>query len=77
MEQNDDSNILRSHVDKIEKEVKNLEKEKEVIQNECKHKGDTFVKFDERNSMKKYCSLCKKELGYPTKIEIGIFLGKK
>jgi hypothetical protein len=77
MEQNNDSNILRSQVNKIENEVKNLTKEKEVIQNECKHKGETFVQFNERNSMKKYCSVCKRELGYPTKAETDIFLGKK
>ena len=77
MEQIDDPNILRNQVDKIEKEVNQLEKEKEVIQNECKHKGETFVQFDKLNSMKKYCSDCKRELGYPTKEEADKFLGKK
>ena len=60
MEQTDDPNILRKQVDKIEKEVNQLEKEKEEIQNDCKHKGDTFVQFDKSNSMKKYCSECKR-----------------
>ena len=77
MEQTDDPNILRKQVEGIEKEVKNLEKEKEEIQNDCKHKGDTFVQFDKSNSMKKYCSECKRELGYPTKEESDKFLGKK
>ena len=76
MEQTDDSNILRSKVDKIENQVKDLEKEKEEIQNDCKHKGDTFVQFDKSNSMKKYCSICKHELGYPSKEEQDKFLGK-
>tara|TARA_Y100000385_G_scaffold9953_1_gene10313 strand:+ start:1328 stop:1579 length:252 start_codon:yes stop_codon:yes gene_type:complete len=77
MEQTDDPNILRKQVDKIEEEVNQLEKEKEEIQNECKHKGETFVQFDKSNSMKKYCSECKRELGYPTKAEQEIFLGNK
>lgn len=77
MEQINDPNILRNQVDKIDKELGQLEKEKEVIQNECKHKGETFVQFDKSNSMKKYCSECKRELGYPTKAESEKFLGKK
>lgn len=77
MEQTDDPNILRNQVDKIEKAVNQLEKEKEEIQNDCNHKGDTFVQFDKSNSMKKYCSDCKRELGYPTKVETDKFLGKK
>jgi len=77
MEQTDDPNILRKQVDKIEKELNQLEKEKEEIQNECKHKGETFVQFDKSNSMKKYCSDCKRELGYPTKEESEKFLGNK
>ena len=77
MEQTDDSNILRSKVEEIEKEVKDLEKEKEIIQTECKHKGETYVQFDKTNSMKKYCSVCKHELGYPSQEEQDKFLGKK
>ena len=77
MEQTDDPNILRNQVDKIEKEVNQLEKVKEEIQNECKHKGETFVQFDKSNSMKKYCSECKRELGYPTKTEQDTFLCNK
>ena len=77
MEQTDDPNILRKQIDKIDNELNQLEKEKEVIQNDCKHKGDTFVQFDKSNSMKKYCSECKRELGYPTKEESDKFLGKK
>jgi transcription initiation factor IIE alpha subunit len=75
MEQTDESDILRSQIDKIEKEVKVLEKEKEAIQTECKHKGETYVAFDETNSMKKYCSTCRRELGYPSKEEQDKFLG--
>ena len=76
MEQIDESNILRNQVDKIEKEVNQLEKEKEVIQSDCMHKGDTFVAFDNTTTMKKYCSVCKKELGYPSQEEQDLFLGK-
>ena len=77
MERTDDPNILRKQVDNIEKEVNQLEKAKEEIQNDCNHKGETFVQFDKSNSMKKYCSECKRELGYPTKAEQETFLGKK
>ncbi len=77
MERTDDPNILRKQVDNIEKEVNQLEKAKEEIQNDCKHKGETFVQFDKSNAMKKYCSECKRELGYPSKAEQDIFLGKK
>ena len=77
MEQTEDPNILRKQIDKIDNELNQLEKEKEVIQNDCKHKGDTFVQFDKSNSMKKYCSDCKRELGYPTKAEQEKFLGNK
>ncbi len=77
MEQTDDSNILRSQVDQIETEVNKLEKAKEEIQNECNHKGKSFVQFDKSNSMKKYCSNCKRELGYPSIAEQDKFLGKK
>mgnify|MGYP000374120853 CR=1 FL=1 len=58
-------------------QTKITSKEKEVIQNDCKHKGDTFVQFDKSNSMNKYCSDCKRELGYPTKSEQEKFLGNK
>lgn len=75
MEQTDDPSILRSKVEEIEKEVKDLEKVKEEIQNDCKHKGDTYVQFDKTNSMKKHCSICKHELGYPSQEEQDKFLG--
>ncbi len=77
MEQTNDPNILRKQVDEIEKAVNRLEKEKEVIQNECRHKGETFVQFNKLNSMKKYCSDCKLELGYPSQEDADSFLGKK
>lgn len=77
MEQTDDPNILRKQIDKIDNELSQLEKEKEVIQNDCKHKGETFVQFDKLNTMKKFCFDCKRELGYPTKEEADHFLGKK
>jgi|TARA_R110000796_G_scaffold16905_1_gene52430 DUF4097 and DUF4098 domain-containing protein YvlB len=77
MEQTNGNDILRKQVDNIEKEVNQLEKEKEEIQNECSHKEDTFVQFDKSNSMKKYCSNCKRELGYPSQKEQEVFLGNK
>ena len=77
METTDDSSILRNQVDKIENELNQLAKEKEEIQNECSHKGETFVQFNISNTMKKHCSVCKRDIGYPSKEEQEIFLGKK
>ena len=72
------SSIEESYTRKLLDNKKlSVEKVKEEIQNECKHKGETFVQFDKSNSMKKYCSECKRELGYPTKAEQETFLGKK
>jgi len=77
MEQSDDSDFLRLKVDKIENEERDLKKQKEEIQSDCQHKGETFVQFDETNAMKKYCSACKATLGYPSKEEADKFLGNK
>ena len=76
MEQTDNNDILK-HVNKIEDTVKRLEKEKHKIQNECKHQGKTYIDFDVEKSIKKYCSLCKSEMGYATKEESTNFLRPK
>tara|TARA_Y100000389_G_scaffold202382_1_gene247476 strand:- start:120 stop:344 length:225 start_codon:yes stop_codon:yes gene_type:complete len=73
MEQSNDDNILRN-INKIEKEVRELEKEKENIQQSCNHKGETFINFDERKSIKKFCSICKQEIGYASLQEQDDFL---
>lgn len=73
MEQNDESNIL-SQVNKIEQEVKNLEKQKESLQESCKH-AETHVAFNESKDMRLYCKQCKKEVGWPTQAQQNEFLG--
>mgnify|MGYP000217800783 FL=1 len=72
MESNDNQDILKT-VNNIENKLKQLEKEKENIQDSCSHK-EWIVNFDEGRSIKRYCSECKKELGYATKEEEQDFL---
>ena len=72
MEPNDNNDILKN-INDIEYKVKELEKEKEIIQDNCKHKEWT-INFDEQRSIKRYCSECKRELGYATKEEEQNFL---
>ena len=72
MEPNDNNDILKN-INDIEYKVKELEKEKEIIQDNCKHKEWT-INFDEQRSIKRYCSECKRELGYATKEEEQDFL---
>jgi len=75
MEPNDNNDILKN-INNIEYKVKELEKEKEIIQDNCKHKEWT-INFDEQRSIKRYCSECKRELGYATKQEEQNFLKPK
>ena len=72
MEPNDNNDILKN-INDIEYKVKELEKEKEIIQDNCKHKEWT-INFNEQRSIKRYCSECKRELGYATKEEEQDFL---
>tara|TARA_R100001443_G_scaffold80715_1_gene87702 strand:- start:193 stop:438 length:246 start_codon:yes stop_codon:yes gene_type:complete len=73
MESNNNKIILK-HINDIEETVKKLNKEKEKIQSECKHQEGTYINFDEMKSIKKYCSLCKRDLGYATQKEEQNFL---
>ena len=63
MEQADDHSIL-SNVNKIENKLKELEKEKEIIQQSCKHQDGFDINFDEKKAIKKYCSKCKRDVGF-------------
>jgi len=67
MEQDNRNNILND-INEIEKKLYILEKEKENIQDNCTHKELT-INFDDQRSIKKYCSECKRELGYANKEE--------
>ena len=54
MEQ-DNRNSVLTDINKIENKLKELEKEKENIQDSCLHK-DWTINFDEGRSIKRYCS---------------------
>jgi hypothetical protein len=73
MEQNDGSNIL-NQVTKIERELKDLEKQKETLQESCKH-AETRVAFNKSKDMRLFCKQCKKEVGWPTQAQQEEFLG--
>jgi|TARA_R110001592_G_C12876845_1_gene724323 transcription initiation factor IIE alpha subunit len=75
MEQNDNPSIL-NNVNNIENKISKLVKEKTNIQQSCSHK-EVMINFDEQRSIKKYCSECKRELGYATKEEEADFLKPK
>ena len=65
----------RQKINSLDTQIKELSKEKESIQDSCKHKT-TKVKFENgTNTMKLYCAECDKEVGYPTKEPIDEFLG--
>jgi|TARA_R100000935_G_C2804054_1_gene151824 hypothetical protein len=63
MESDDKSSIL-SNVNNIENKLKKLEKEKEIIQQSCTHKDGFDINFDENKAIKKYCSVCKRDVGF-------------
>tara|TARA_R100001163_G_C5054294_1_gene190841 strand:+ start:834 stop:1079 length:246 start_codon:yes stop_codon:yes gene_type:complete len=76
MESNNNKTILK-HINDIEETVKKLNKEKEKIQSECKHQEGTYINFDEEKSIKKFCSTCKRDIGYASKREEHDFLRPK
>ena len=52
--------------------------DKPNLLNKIKHLGDSYLAFstEHRNSIRVYCSDCKKELRYPTQDEITEWIGK-
>ena len=76
MERDDKPSIL-NNVNNIENKLKELKKEKEIIQTSCGHKEGVIINFNEDRSIKKYCSVCKRDLGYATKEEEHDFLKPK
>lgn len=61
-------------INEIDNQIKALNKEKEEIQSKCTHK-DTKIKLEiGTNTPKLYCSVCDKEVGYPSKEELDKFL---
>tara|TARA_R100001591_G_scaffold116435_1_gene133422 strand:- start:327 stop:566 length:240 start_codon:yes stop_codon:yes gene_type:complete len=69
---------LLNKINQIEEELRNLKKEKDDLQEGCKHLGDSYLAFstEERGSIRVYCSDCKKELRYPTQEETKEWIGK-
>jgi len=65
------------NINNIEKQIKELEKEKLEIQNNCSHKNQK-VKFEEgKNTMRLYCEECNVLLGFPNQEQIDKFLNNK
>jgi len=77
MEKPNGSNLLNK-INQIDNKLRNLKKEKEDLQEGCKHLGETYLAFsgDERNSIRVYCSQCTKEIRYPNPKEVKIWLSK-
>jgi hypothetical protein len=67
---NESVNVTISNIDV---EIKRLEKLKFDIQSECQHE-ESYARFNEKNSIRVYCSICNFELGYPTANQIKTFL---
>ena len=76
MEQDDKPSIL-SNVNKIENKLKELEKEKEIIQQSCKHQDGFDINFNENKAIKKYCSTCRRDVGFASTQEQQDFFGPK
>ena len=75
--ESDNNNHILNNVNDIEKKVKELEKEKEDIQQSCNHKDGNYINFDDKKSIKKFCSTCKREIGFATIQEQEDFLKPK
>jgi RNase P subunit RPR2 len=66
-----------ARINELNKQIKDLEKEKTEIQQECSHKL-TKVKFLEgTNTMRLFCKECDSLLGFPNQQEIDEFLNIK
>ena len=46
-----------------------LQEELKILQKDCKH-SEKMLKFGDRNSVFKYCSICYKKIGYPNESEL-------
>lgn len=64
-------------VKSLNNEIKKLEKLREEIQSECKHK-DTYLKFEQGSStIRVYCLDCEKKMGVPSPKDVELFLSGK
>jgi uncharacterized protein YhaN len=61
-------------VKQINQEIKKLERLKNEIQGNCRHK-ETYIKFSENGGTPKtVCCNCEKEIGYPSQNRLEKFL---
>lgn len=63
-------------VSQINQEIKELEKIRDEIQNECRH-SKTTIKFDNNNTPRVVCCECEKDLRYPSREKLEVFLEGK
>ncbi len=58
------------NVEKIEEEIKSLEKTLDEIQSECSHTNYTIKYLSDTNSPKRVCDNCNKDIGYANDKEL-------
>jgi len=64
-------------VKSLNSEIKRLEKLKEEIQSDCRHKN-TYLKFEgDCSTIRVYCRDCEKQMGIPNPKDVEIFLSGK
>jgi len=63
-------------VSQINQEIKKLEKIRDGIQDECRH-NKTTIKFDINNTPRVVCCECEKDLRYPSREKLEVFLEGK
>jgi len=63
-------------ITQINQEIQNLQRIKTEIQDGCHHKKTT-IKFDSTNTPRVMCCECEKDLSYPSREELEVFLTGK
>ena len=53
----------------LAKKIENLKQGMEKLQENCSHK-EKIIKFDETNSVRKFCKFCNKKIGIPNEKEL-------
>lgn len=67
------SESISVKISSIETEIKRLERLKVDIQSECTH-AEYSARFNDKNSIRVFCTYCNHELGYPNSNQIKAFL---
>jgi hypothetical protein len=63
-------------ISQINQEIKKLEKIRDEIQDGCRH-NKTTIKFDNNNTPRVVCCECEKNLRYPSREKLEVFLDGK